>query len=65
MRSLSKTKKTKTEYDIKRLLSYVKDIDFFKERDIDDATLTQIVTTADFSFVAKGQWVFKEGDEGN
>ena len=29
MRSLGKTKKMKTEYDIKKLLSYAKDVEFF------------------------------------
>ena len=43
----------------------VKDVDFFKEKNLDEKTLNQIVQSASYEYIPKGKFAFREGEKGD
>ena len=65
IKSLAKPRRQRTDTDMVRVKSFIKNSEFFQSLDIDDKTMNSIVATAGFSFTPRGQWVFRQGDYGD
>ena len=65
IRVLIKPRKQRTEADIKKVKMTVKQIEFFRSKNLDDKVLSQIVASAGFQLFEKHDWVFRDGDEGD
>lgn len=64
LRILAKPKKEMTEADLFKMRSSVKDVPFFKEKNLDEKTLNNILMSAWVEHFARGKWIFKEGEAG-
>ena len=62
LRALAKPRKDRTDRDLNKLTLDVKEVEFFKLKQLDKNTMHQIISSAGWSYMQKGKWVFKEGD---
>jgi CRP-like cAMP-binding protein len=46
------------------LLPTFKNIEFFKDRGIEDRTILDVIATSSYEFIRKNQIVFKQGEKG-
>lgn len=60
---MNKPSKNRTERDLEELVPLIKTIDFFKERDIKDADLPDIVSCLTYEFYKSGKEVFEYGNK--
>lgn len=63
LKVLAKPRKERTDEEIARLVSAVRDS--FKEYDLDDKTVTSITAAAEYEVVRQGQYVFHQGEVGD
>lgn len=61
---MNKPFKSRTEADLEMVVPYIKAIDFFKERDIKDSDLPDIVACMTHEHFKAGAEVFKLGNLG-
>lgn len=65
LRALAKPRRDRTERDLNKLKLDVKEVEFFKAKQLDENTMHQIIASAGWHYVQKGKWVFCKGDKGN
>lgn len=51
-------RKERTDRDINKLKLDVKEVEFFKSKNLDEATMTNIIASAGWSYKQKGKWVY-------